>query len=165
MKGNGSDRSTSPDSPECLWEYRPGATLEAIVVRLGTIDMQNCSSHARFMIRPPQVRKISRARYEPTLSAKRWPQATTPAESPDNVQGQSSRRTPRGSGVVGGAYEHSISCDNRGAEVESSAPQSAEPQRCAAVAFTAEISPEFIHSHDIPVHRRLSPASKFSAKV
>ncbi len=47
------------------------------------------------MIRPAQIRKKSRARYEPPLAVKRWPEATTPAESLDNVQGRSSRRTPR----------------------------------------------------------------------
>ncbi|MCK4506356.1 MAG: hypothetical protein KAW14_12145, partial [Candidatus Aegiribacteria sp.] len=67
------------------------------------------------------------------------------------------------SGVVGGVYEHSINCANRGAEVESSAPQSAEPQRCAAVMVPDEISPEFTHFPDIPVRSRLSPGSKFSA--
>ena len=32
---------------------------------------------------------------KPPAAVKRWPQATTPAESLDNVQGRSSRRTPR----------------------------------------------------------------------
>jgi len=48
------------------------------------------------MMRPAQIRKkISRARYEPPVSAKRWPQVTTPAEFLDSVRERSRWRTPR----------------------------------------------------------------------
>lgn len=47
------------------------------------------------MIRPAHIRKNPRVRYEPPVAAKRWPEAITPAESPEGVQGRSSWRTPR----------------------------------------------------------------------
>ena len=43
---------------------------------------------------PPAIRKTSSG-YEPPAAVKRWPEATTPAETLGTAQGRSSLRTPR----------------------------------------------------------------------